>query len=120
VRRLDDSYYRKRAEDRLIDLWIALEALFLAYGKGEQRFRAALTISHFLGASPTDRLKLFKRVQESYDLRSTMVHGVEPKAAGKLPEIADWTGDLLRQSLLRFLPGRKAPDRDEILESLLT
>ena len=120
VRRLDDSYYRKRPDDRLIDLWIALEALFLAYGKGELRFRAALTIAHFLRTSQADRLALFKEVQESYDLRSKMVHGVQPEPKHKLPEVTDSTGDLLRQALLLFLRKRKAPQGDAILASLLT
>jgi hypothetical protein len=119
VRRFDDSYYRKRPDDRLIDLWIALETLFLQTDEGELRFRAALMIARYVGASQEARLKIFKDVKASYDLRSKLVHGaVKPR--DKLAELVDRTGEILRLALLRCLPSHKPPAIDEILERLLT
>lgn len=118
VRRLDDSYHRKRPDDRLIDYWVALETLFLQVNEGELRYRAALSIARFLGDSQADRLDIFKDVKASYDLRSKLVHGVV-KPIDKLAEIEKRTGELLRKALLRCIPSQKAPDNGEILENLL-
>jgi hypothetical protein len=118
VRRLDDSYHRKRPEDRLIDYWVALETLFLQVNEGELRYRASLSIARFLGNSQADRLAICKDVKTSYDLRSKLVHGVV-KPVDKLAEIEKQTGSLLRQTLLRCIPKQQTPDNEEILENLL-
>ncbi len=79
VRRLDYSSERQRADDRIIDLMIAGEALFLgqdrASERGELRYRLSLRAAVF---SPTDdwsARQLFTLYRTAYDARSTVAHG---------------------------------------------
>jgi hypothetical protein len=119
VRRLDDSYYRKQPEDQLIDLWVALEALFLQDDKAELQFRAALMIARYIGESQDERWEIYEHVRKAYGLRSKLVHGGLPKKNINVPELAERAGNYLRRALLRCLPTHKVPDSKEILKSLL-
>ena len=40
LRRFEDTYYAQSADDRLVDYWIALEALFLPKQRSELRWRS--------------------------------------------------------------------------------
>ncbi|MDP9111293.1 MAG: HEPN domain-containing protein [Candidatus Eremiobacteraeota bacterium] len=73
LRRLAVLFDRRTNEDRFIDAWIALEALF---GSGnEVRFRISQRIAYFLEPAGDARLDLFQRLVKLYDKRSSLVHG---------------------------------------------
>jgi hypothetical protein len=81
LRRFSFSIERDRAEDRMVDLMIAAEALFLHDIGGERTelgYRLALRAAKFVESAtygPNDLLKLFR---EAYGARSTIVHGSTP------------------------------------------
>lgn len=84
LRRLRDAPLRPGFEDRLIDLVIAAEALFLTdTGKGEDRgelgYRLALRAAMFINDSPRSRSQVLKFFRDAYRARSAVVHGSEPK-----------------------------------------
>lgn len=113
------AYERNRAEDRLVDFWIALEALFLKpEEQTELSFRAALRIARFVGESPDDRLATFQGMKESYAARSRVVHGNPlPSAIG---DIANTTEQTLRKALRRGVlnttpPNLASLDADAVL-----
>ncbi len=77
-RRIYNSYERINGEDKLIDLMIGFEAIFLESGM-ELKYKLSLRVSKFL-ASKYDPLFVFDLIQKSYDLRSKVVHGTTLKA----------------------------------------
>lgn len=115
LRRFDMAYSRELDEDRLIDYWIALEALFL---KREERqelsYRAALRMARFLGSSPDERVQIFHKVKRSYSVRSSVVHGDPPPA--DLTEITSFTGDQLRSALRQAVLAGAPPALDRLDE----
>ena len=67
--------------DKIIDLGIALETLYVPDGgSGEIRFKLAVHAAWHLGKNKEDRRKLMKEFKEIYDWRSKVVH------TGKLPK----------------------------------
>lgn len=87
VRRFGDSCVRHRNEDKLIDLMIAAESLFLRGTKeGEKSFRLALRAGQFLGEGGTSK-QVYDRMRLAYHCRSVLVHGGRPSADRKLKKI---------------------------------
>jgi hypothetical protein len=104
--RFNYAYDRGRLHDRVIDEWVALEALFLPTQEQELRFRAALRISYFAGRDVQDRSRLYKLMKDSYDLRSWIVHGESEPKKGKsawppkrVGEVAAATEESVREIL---------------------
>ena len=82
--RLMETYRKPIGGDRLVDSWIALEALLLPTEKDELRFRAALRGAWFIGESSEERAKIFDDLKRSYDYRSAVVHGSEKAVPEKV------------------------------------
>lgn len=76
LRRFSYSCVRHDNEDKIIDLMIAAETLFL-HGKneGEKGFRLALRAAYFLGKDSASRKQVYDRMRKAYGLRSKLVHG---------------------------------------------
>jgi hypothetical protein len=103
LRRFTRGYDRETDEDRLIDYWVALEALFLPERGGELSYRAALRIAAFVEDEKPRRKELFKLLKTSYDARSAVVHGNLPK---NLEGVSRATEDVVRTALGRWIkPG---------------
>jgi len=72
--RFNDYFGRANQLDGLLDLVIALEALF-AGGSQEIRYGLAVRCSCFLESDITQREAVFGRLKDIYDIRSSVVHG---------------------------------------------
>jgi len=75
INRVNSAAERERTEDQLIDLMIALEAL---YGDGPPEaigYKIRLRAATFLCNTPEDRWEMFTFLKEAYDKRSKVVHG---------------------------------------------
>jgi hypothetical protein len=73
---------RQRPDDKLVDLMIAAESLFLtdvgtAQDRGELRFRIALRAAFYIEGSGLTRQEIFRQIRRGYDARSAIVHGGE-------------------------------------------
>lgn len=111
ISRFEDTYNRSRAEDKLIDYWIALEALFSARGETtELAFKAALRIARYVGRTRREGNTTFQLIKKSYTMRSKIVHG-EP-APSEVREITDQTEDILRRVVRAALQAGRVPDLD--------
>jgi hypothetical protein len=71
---------RDRDDDRLVDLMIAAESLFLADAgapreRGELRYRLALRAGFFIDSPEYTRGQIFKHMRRAYDAGSAIVHG---------------------------------------------
>jgi hypothetical protein len=97
LRRFNYAYERTRPEDRLIDHWVALEALFLPDISQELSFRASLRIAYYVAGTPDEREDVFRKMRLSYDTRSDVVHGQRLKA--DVSEVASDTEEILRRAL---------------------
>jgi hypothetical protein len=85
LRRLSYQAQRERAEDELLDIMIAAEALYLiGVGKesdrGELRYRLALRAAVWADEHELDMTKydVLKLMQSAYDTRSAVAHGGGP------------------------------------------
>ena len=65
------------AEDRVIDLRIALESLYLDSDFGELGFRLATTGARHLGTILEERRKIRRTLSDFYGLASRVIHGTE-------------------------------------------
>jgi hypothetical protein len=81
MRRLRFSAERKHAHDRMLDLMIAAEALFIERESDhdELRFRSSLNASFFLESEGEARKAIFQTMRGGYDARSAIAHGDEPE-----------------------------------------
>ena len=124
-----DRWIKSKADkeliDKIIDLGIALEALYLFEGTREQltlQFR--LRASWHLGKDKEHRKRLIDEFKAIYDLRSQAVHsGQIPKQVkirkGEAPtttsEFIAKAQDLCRDSVLKILEDREFPDWNDLI-----
>lgn len=74
-RRYSLSLEKKSYEDQLLDLWIALESLFVPDGKkGEITYKLRLRMAYYFGDSLKQREKIAQLIKKSYNHRSEIVH----------------------------------------------
>ena len=113
----------KTSVDKVIDLGIAFESLYLSetnYNR-EVRFRFSLHAAWHLGKDKENRKELMKEFKEIYDWRSIVVHtGELPKKIRNKPKEAKAfiakAQDLCRDSIMKILEDGKFPDwNDSIL-----
>lgn len=83
LRRFNLSFERRLGDDRLVDLVIAAESLFLgdlgAQDRGEFRFRFALRAAKFIEHASYNERDVYRVMRRAYDARSAVVHGGSPK-----------------------------------------
>lgn len=115
--RFNYAYNRTRPDDRLIDYWIALEALFLPDEPPQElRYRASLRVAYFVSQGPEEREETFTQIRRSYDVRSAIVHGRESEDA---PQIAQFTEDVLRRALRRAVVAPESLDTQQLDKLIL-
>ena len=109
-------------EDKIIDLGIALEALYLSetdYNR-EITFRFSLHAAWHLGKDKEQRKALMQEFKAIYKWRSMVVHtGKLPKKIMNEPEEAEAfiakAQDLCRDSILKILEDGKFPDWNDLI-----
>jgi len=120
--RFNSSYEKRSLGDRLIDLIVALEALFGGRGGGNSlTYKVALRCSSFLYPPGEARAKAFKAIKKNYEDRSAMIHGdkIDAKHTG---EEIDQLEEQVRRSITAFLEQHRkgyrinsGEDLDELL-----
>lgn len=120
IRRFNMAFDRGLPDDRIVDLVIAAEALFLADAEkyqGELRFRFALRAAKFIEHPICSEREVFRLMKQAYAVRSTIVHGGSPtkislpgNPSANLSTLIDAIEDLVRLGLCKALSmkdGRK-------------
>ena len=127
INRWIKSKTSQTAVNKIIDLGIALEALFLSEGTKEQlTFQFRLRASWYLGKDKEHRKRLMDEFKAIYDWRSTVVHtGKLPKkGSGKkkkpytpeeVREFIRNAQDLCRDSILKILEDGEFPDWNNLI-----
>ena len=120
VNRFLKSHLNKDPVDKMIDLRIAFEALYLGDGnKGEAKFRLSTRAAWHLGKDVPQRKKLYKFFRTFYDQSSSSVHSenIKDKEIGKMgynrEEFITKSQDLCRKAILKFLKSENIPAKDE-------
>jgi hypothetical protein len=113
LRRYSRPNVGRLPEDRFLDLWIALEALFSPDGGGETTYQVALNAANFVRLPNRSRQQVFEGLKASYALRSDLVHGRQPGATKlrrldkqrveSVSAVADDLGEFVRLALRRAL-----------------
>ena len=102
IRRWIKSKTRQPLVDTFIDLGIALEALYLDPGTGEQQsFRLRLRAALFLREDVNGREAVIKDVQEIYKLRSKAVHEGAVNNSEATKSFKEKAEDLCRESIIK-------------------
>jgi hypothetical protein len=112
------AFDRGLLADRIVDLVIAAEALFLGdldvHDRGELRFRFALRAAKFIEHQSYSELEIFRVMRRAYDARSAIVHGGSPKdtrlpdnQSAELPTFIDAIEKLVRLGLRKGLSMRE-------------
>jgi hypothetical protein len=105
---------RNLLDDRIVDLVIAAEALFLSdtdsENRGELSYRLALRAAKFIEHSRYAGMDLYKLMRRAYRVRSAIVHGSHHRKVGlpddpaaNLSKFADEIEELLRLALRKVL-----------------
>lgn len=120
IRRYSGSHDPRHDEDRLLDLWIAIEALFSPSDATEVTYRVALSVANSVEIKGLSRRALFEWMKRAYGLRSDLVHGRAPMLrkmtrlhGGKTETVskaADDLAEVVGHALLRFLFEATTPD----------
>jgi hypothetical protein len=114
IHRFNLAFDRGLLADRIVDLVIAAEALFLGdldqNYRGELRFRFALRAAKFIEQTTYSEHEVFRVMRQAYDARSAIVHGGLPKEtrlpgnqSADLPTFVDAAEDLVRLALRKAL-----------------
>lgn len=100
ITRFADSYARAKLEDRLIDYWTALEALFFLEDEFQDMGKSlALAASYYLGSTSGERSTVYNDLTRSHTLRSHYIHGERKKTKHPLEEMAVKTEKHWRNAL---------------------
>lgn len=114
IKRFNLAHVRKELEDKLIDLMIAFEALYLFKTSQELGFKLSTRAAFILGRDKdkAEKEKIYNFLKKAYNTRSGIVHGNEhldktiTLPDGKEISAADFISQLeeyLRQSILHFM-----------------
>ena len=101
IRRFSQSIERDSTEDKIIDLMISAESLFLSSGgsfQGELKYRLSHRAAMFIEDESEKQRKVFNFMQQAYNVRSDIIHGREPnlpkKEDGTTVSIVDFCNEL--------------------------
>ena len=109
------SKRRAALEDKLIDLRIALEALYMQNAQGEIRFRTAMNGAWHLGETFDERLRRYETLNKVYDDASKVVHGNTLKDHGASLERLEAAQNICRQGILKIIGDGEYPDWKEVV-----
>jgi hypothetical protein len=130
LRRFNSVYQRRLAEDKLVDLIVALEALFLKNTEQqEMSYRLALRALAILSRRELRNPNTAENIKAAYDIRSSIVHGSRSREITKklsqiskrenasitLENFESLIENYVRQLILDFIAKRKLVSSDEKL-----
>lgn len=97
------SAYHGPIEDRIIDQMIAFESLYISTDEKGVKKKLSLRTAFLLRNRTDHRNKVIANMKKAYKYRSDIVHDNNPPNRDTLKEVVNYSGDYLRQSILRFL-----------------
>jgi len=104
-------------EDQIVDLRIAIEALFLKGRGGGVALSASTYGAFYLGNCGAERRKIAKIIQEAYKAGSSIVHGskISDVRRKSLPEKIRGAQEICREGILRRIETKEDWTWDEVV-----
>ena len=102
-------------QDKLIELRIALEALYGIGSANEKAFRIATYGAWHLGKDFQQRCMVRETLRKVYSDSSSAVHGGKLKHAAKKPSLVVAAQDICREGILKRLREAEPPKWDEMI-----
>ncbi len=109
-----------RPQDKLIDLMIALESLYLR-DKRELSFKLSTRAGRILKEDPEERKETAEFIKKAYNMRSSAVHGSEVEkeitindTKLNINQVIDKLEDIVRSSIRLFMKLSKENTKEEI------
>jgi hypothetical protein len=126
VDRVNFAAERDRADDKLLDLLIAMEALF-GDSQGAIGYKIGLRCAVFVENDYEERKRISELINDAYSRRSALVHGGRSKSKGPLKLTTDQIVKellvLIQKStnliIKRLLSGKNVPDGQDFDKMLL-
>lgn len=108
IRRYALAMSRPSLDDKLIDLMISAEAIFLRVDNNELTYKLAHRAALLLGKNSIQQKEIFKFLKDAYSMRSKVVHGAnsyakEPRDIEKLTNTICRLTEIIRESILKML-----------------
>lgn len=101
--RFHDSYARQNERDKLIDLCVTLESLYVRE-KDELAYRLALRCAYFLERDEVKLEETFHAVKDIYNARSKIVHGTSGQPnEEQLERLVTEAEEYVRRSICKLL-----------------
>jgi len=97
------SYHDLYIEDKLIDLIISFEALFIRSRKGNKGHRIGKKCSELIEKYKTERKTIYNDLKRAYDIRNDIIHG-SPFDKNEIGQLLPSIENYLRKSILRQIP----------------
>ena len=118
--RWNRSLVESRLDDRIIDLAIAFDCMYLHNLRDELRYRLGLRVAYHLGGDLQDRRNYSARMRKLYDARSDAVHSGTANSANKnkfdaLVDLLQETQEWYRQGVRRIIAAGRLPDWEEMI-----
>ena len=107
--------FNSSLSDSLIDLRVALEALYLDNAVGEMRFRLATNGAWHLGSNLAERRNYHKILSGAYKLASKAVHASEINFKKRDRELLATAQDACRKGILKRLKEKEAPNWNDLI-----
>jgi hypothetical protein len=129
MRRFAKAIESNDPEDKLIDLMISAEALYLSDMRYEASYRFSQRVALYLSDDASERMRLNEFAKVAYDQRSNLFHGRKPDSKIKLSykvldfrEFVEHVEEMCRKTLYKMLitqeedrPTRKKGFWDELV-----
>ena len=114
-----NSYHQPLVADRLVDLVIALESLYLSEEKDRitLRYKLAMRCAAYIEEQYNERKIVFGDIKRAYDIRNRIVHGGK-ELSNESMELFPKLEDYLRKSFLKLFKEKiwpKGEDFDRLL-----
>ncbi len=103
IRRFTSAIGEHHHEDKLIDLLIAAEALFLGDGEPELKHRFAERVALLLETEINARRSIYHLAKQAYDLRSKLVHGAAVDNTAKFKRYQEGREETVKMPLPDFV-----------------
>ena len=101
--------------DQLIDLRIALEALYLDNNEGELRFRLASHGAWHISESTEERKANFQTLLQVYKLASSAVHGIDVRTSDKNKTVLEDAQVLCQKGIMKRLREQDDPKWNDMI-----
>jgi hypothetical protein len=104
IRRFGFAADRSRDEDKLVDVMIAFESVFLHDSQDELAYKLATRAASYLGHDEADRKRIYDGLRASYAARSHVVHGSRLKLRhfSSLAAMLEFLEETFRQATTRI------------------